>query len=48
VLERVGKNYQECAQESGQHLDAGRYVRHGWYQLTTTMSKIIHLTKATL
>jgi ribonuclease HI len=41
VLERVGKNYQECAQESGQHLDAGRYVRHGWYQLTTTMSDLV-------
>src|ERR1035437_9757433 len=22
-------------QESGKHLDAGRYVRHGWYRLTT-------------
>jgi hypothetical protein len=35
VLEGVGKNYKECAQESGKHLDAGRYVRHGWHQLTT-------------
>ena len=25
----------ERAQESGKHLDAGRYVRHGWYQITT-------------
>jgi hypothetical protein len=34
ALESVG-DYKECAQESGKHLDAGRYVRHGWYQLTT-------------
>src|SRR5260370_17720990 len=35
VLDGVGKNYKECAQGSGQHLDAGGYVRHGWYHLTT-------------
>jgi ribonuclease HI len=36
-----GKNYKECAQESGQHLDAGRYVRHGWYQITNAMSDLM-------
>jgi len=35
VLEGVNKNNTECAQESRKHLDAGGYVRHGWYQLTT-------------
>jgi len=24
-----GKYYNQCAQESGQHLDSGGYVRHG-------------------
>jgi ribonuclease HI len=41
VLEGSGKNYRQCAQESGQHLDAGRYIRHGWYQLTNTMSDLV-------
>ena len=41
MLEGSGKNYRQCAQESGQHLDAGRYVRHGWYQLTNTMSDLV-------
>ena len=34
MLESVG-DCKERAQESGKHLDAGRYVRHGWYQITT-------------
>ena len=29
VLEAVGKKFKQCAQESGQHLDSGGYVRHG-------------------
>jgi ribonuclease HI len=27
--------------ESGQHLDAGRSVRHGWYQITNAMSDLV-------
>jgi len=29
------------ASESGQHLDAGRSVRHGWYQITSAMSDLV-------
>jgi hypothetical protein len=29
LLEGGSRNYKKCAQESGKHLDAGRYVRHG-------------------
>ena len=39
--EGLGKNYRQCAQESGQHLDARRYIRHGLYQLTNTMSDLV-------
>ena len=39
-LEGGSRNYTKCAQESGKHLDAGRYVRHGWYQ-HHTMSDLV-------
>ena len=41
MLEAVGKIYKQCAQESGQHLDVGRSVRHGWYQITNAMSDLV-------
>src|ERR1017187_9639820 len=44
MLEGASKNCKECAEEleeSGKHLDARRYVRHGWYQLTTQMSDLV-------
>jgi hypothetical protein len=37
MLEALGKKLKQCAQESAQHLDAGRAVRHGWYQITNAM-----------
>ena len=40
VLEDVNKNHKQCAQESGKHLDAGRYLWHGWYQ-HHTMSDLV-------
>jgi ribonuclease HI len=41
VLEAVGKKFKLCARESAQHLDAGRSVRHGWYQITNAMSDLV-------
>ena len=41
MLEAVGKKFKQCAQESGQHLDAGRSVRHGWYRITNAMSDLV-------
>ena len=42
MLEAVGKRkFKQCAQESAQHLDAGRSVRHGWYQITNAMSDLV-------
>ncbi len=44
MFEGASENCQECAEEleeSGKHLDARRYVRHGWYQLTTQMSDLV-------
>jgi ribonuclease HI len=41
MLEAVGKKFKQCAQESGQHLDAGRSVRHGWYQIINAMSDLV-------
>src|SRR4029077_17525490 len=38
-LEAVGKKFKHCAQESGQHLDSRRSVRHGWYLITNAMSE---------
>jgi len=40
VLEGGSRNYKKCSRESGKHLDAGRYVRHGWYQ-HHTMSDLV-------
>ena len=40
MLEGGSRNYTKCAQESGKHLDAGGYVRHGWYQ-HHTMSDLV-------
>ena len=37
----MGKKFKRCAQESAQHLDAGRSVRHGWYQITNAMSDLV-------
>jgi ribonuclease HI len=41
VLEAVGKKFKPWAQESGQHLDSGRSVRHGGYQITKAMSDLV-------
>ena len=41
MLEAVGKKLKHCAQESARHLDAGRSVRHGWYQITNPMSDLV-------
>ena len=40
MLEGVG-NYKECVEEPAWHLDAGKYVMHDWYQLTSTMSALV-------
>jgi len=41
MLQAVGKKCKQGAQESGQHLDAGRSVRHGCYQITNAMSDLV-------
>ena len=37
----MGKKFKPCAQESGQHLDSARSVRHGCYQITNAMSDLV-------
>ncbi len=38
---RIGKTTNEFAEESGKHLDFGRCVTHGCYQLTNAMSDLV-------
>lgn len=43
MLEAVGKKLTQFAQESGQHLGAGRSVRHGWYQITAMSDLVAYI-----
>ena len=41
MLAALGMKFKPWAQESGQHLDSGRSLRHGWYQIPHAMSDLV-------